>query len=66
MGVELKNRVHWISFTQDIVQFSGRMNTAMNVRFHVLMAASMKMTVFWDIPQYYLVEVDRRFRGASP
>jgi hypothetical protein len=34
------------------------------VRFQVLTAASMKMTVFWDIAPCSLVEVYRRFRGA--
>jgi hypothetical protein len=24
----------------------------------------MKMTVFWDIAPYILIEIDRRFRGA--
>jgi hypothetical protein len=34
------------------------------VRFQVLTAASMKMTVFWDVTLCSLVEVYRRFRGA--
>jgi hypothetical protein len=34
------------------------------VRFHVLKAASMKMTVFWDVAPCSLVEVYRRFRGV--
>jgi hypothetical protein len=34
------------------------------VRFRVLTAASMKMTVFWDVATCSLVEVYRRFRGA--
>jgi hypothetical protein len=34
------------------------------VRFHVLTAASMKMTVFWDAAQCNLFEVYPRFRGA--
>jgi hypothetical protein len=34
------------------------------VRFQVLTAASMKMTVFWDVAQCSVVEIDRRFRGA--
>jgi hypothetical protein len=34
------------------------------VRFQVPTAASMKMTVFWDVAPCNLVEVDRRFRGA--
>jgi hypothetical protein len=34
------------------------------LRFQVLMAASMKMTVFWDVAPCTLVEVYRRFRSA--
>jgi hypothetical protein len=34
------------------------------VRFKVLAAASMKMTVFWDVAPCCLVEVYRRFRGT--
>jgi hypothetical protein len=34
------------------------------VRYQVLTAASMKMTVFWDVAPCSLVEVYRRFRGA--
>jgi hypothetical protein len=34
------------------------------VRFQVFVAASMKVTFFWDIAPCSLVEVDRRFRGA--
>jgi hypothetical protein len=34
------------------------------MRFQVLTAASMKMTVFWDFAPCSLVEIDRRFRGA--
>jgi hypothetical protein len=34
------------------------------VRSKVLMAASMKFRVFWDIASCSYVEVDRRFRGA--
>jgi hypothetical protein len=36
----------------------------LKLRFQVLTAASMKMTVFWDVALYSLVEVYRRFRGA--
>jgi hypothetical protein len=32
--------------------------------FQVLTAASMKMTVFWNVAQSSLVELDRRFRRA--
>jgi hypothetical protein len=32
------------------------------VRLQVLMAACMKMTAFWDVMPFSLVEVDRRFR----
>jgi hypothetical protein len=35
----------------------------MSVRFQVLMATSMHVTVFWDVAVYSLVETDRRFRG---
>jgi hypothetical protein len=34
------------------------------MRFQVLMAASMKMTVFWVVAPCSLVEVYRRLRGA--
>jgi hypothetical protein len=34
------------------------------VRFQVLTAVSMKMTVFWDVAPCSLVEVYLRFRGA--
>jgi hypothetical protein len=34
------------------------------VRFQVLTATSMKMTVFWDVVPYSLIEIYRRFRGA--
>jgi hypothetical protein len=34
------------------------------VRFQVLTAASMKMTVFWVVAPCSLVEVYRRLRGA--
>jgi hypothetical protein len=34
------------------------------VRFQVLMAASMKFSVFWDVVQCNHFEVDRRFRGS--
>jgi hypothetical protein len=34
------------------------------VRFQVITAASMKMTVFWDIAPFSPVETDRHFRGA--
>jgi hypothetical protein len=33
-------------------------------RFQVLAAMSIKMTVFWDVAPWSLVEIDRRFRGA--
>jgi hypothetical protein len=33
------------------------------VRFQFLTAASMKMTVFWDVEPYSLVDVYRSFRG---
>jgi hypothetical protein len=35
------------------------------VKFQVLMAASMKMTIFWDVEQCNLVEVYRRFRAIA-
>jgi hypothetical protein len=34
-----------------------------HLRFQVT-AASLKMTIFWDVVPCSLVEVDRRFRGA--
>jgi hypothetical protein len=34
------------------------------VRFQVLTAMRMKMTVFWDVAPCSLVEINRRFRGA--
>jgi hypothetical protein len=34
------------------------------VRFQVLTAASMKMTVFWDVAPCSMVDTDRRFRVA--
>jgi hypothetical protein len=34
------------------------------MRFQAVMAANMKIIVFWDIAPYSLVEVDRRFRGV--
>jgi hypothetical protein len=34
------------------------------VRFQVLTALSLNMTVFWDVAPCSLVEVDRHFRGA--
>jgi hypothetical protein len=39
-------------------------NLVSHVRFYVLTAASMKMTVFWDIASRSFVEFDLRFRGA--
>jgi hypothetical protein len=34
------------------------------MRFQVLTATSMKMTVFWDVAPCSLVATDRRFRGV--
>jgi hypothetical protein len=34
------------------------------VRFQVLTAASMKMTLFWDVAPCSLVEIDRHFGGT--
>jgi hypothetical protein len=39
-------------------------NITFFVRFQVLTAASMKMTVFWVVSPCILVEVYQRFRGA--
>jgi hypothetical protein len=36
------------------------------MRFQVLTATSMKMTVFWDAATRSLVETDRRFRDVAP
>jgi hypothetical protein len=41
-----------------------KLNVFILVRFDVLTVAIMKLTVFWDIAQCSLVEVDRHFRGA--
>jgi cAMP phosphodiesterase len=35
-----------------------------DVRFQVLVAESMKMTVFWDVEPCSLTETGRHFRGA--
>jgi hypothetical protein len=35
------------------------------VRFHVLAASIMKMTVFWDAAPCSLIEIYRRFRGVT-
>jgi hypothetical protein len=35
-----------------------------DVRFQVLAAANIQMTVFWDIASCGVIEVDRRFRGV--
>jgi hypothetical protein len=40
------------------------LNTWLHVRFQVLTAASMKMSVFWDDALRSLVETEQRFRGA--
>jgi hypothetical protein len=34
------------------------------MRFQVLAAASMKVTVFWDVAPRSLVEINRRFKGT--
>jgi hypothetical protein len=34
------------------------------VKFQVLTAANMKMTVLWDIASYSFAEIDRRFRSV--
>jgi hypothetical protein len=40
------------------------LNVALNyLRFQVLSAANMKMTAFWDIVLYSLIEGDQHFRG---
>jgi hypothetical protein len=36
----------------------------LNLRFHVLTAAGVKMTAFWDIAPCSVVEVDRRLKDA--
>jgi hypothetical protein len=49
-------------FTQKVMEkFRNRIGL---VRFEVLTAASIKMTVFWVVAPYSVVEVYRRFRGA--
>jgi hypothetical protein len=37
----------------------------MLVRFQVFKAASMKITVVWDVAPCSLVDIDRRFRGIQ-
>jgi hypothetical protein len=42
-----------------IIEFSNH-----QVKFKDLTAASMNITIFWDVAPCSLVEIDRRFRGA--
>jgi hypothetical protein len=57
--------VDWFRVSQDRVQWWALMNTLRNVRFQVLTATSMKMTVFWVVAPCCLVDIDRRFRAPS-
>jgi hypothetical protein len=41
-----------------------REQAILRVRFQVLTASSMKMTAFWDMASYSLIEVNRRLRSA--
>jgi hypothetical protein len=42
-----------------------RFSSRISVGFWVLPAASMKVTVFWDVAPCSLVEIDRCFRGIA-
>jgi hypothetical protein len=50
-----------MSVHSDDIQFPV---TCYNVRFEVLSASSMKMTVLWDAATFSLIEVYRRFRAS--
>jgi hypothetical protein len=39
-------------------------NEVKEVRFQVLIEASIMMTIFWDVASCSLVEIERRFTGA--
>jgi hypothetical protein len=41
------------------------MNTVMDMRFQALAATNMKVTIFWDVTPYSLVETDRRFGDTA-
>jgi hypothetical protein len=47
-----------------IIKSKIKKQRAYIVRFQVLTAASMKMSIFWDVAPRSLVEVYRRFKGA--
>jgi hypothetical protein len=54
-----------MGFKSSNVEYSRLPIEAYLVRFQVLTAASMKVTVSWDVAPCSLAEIDRRFRGAS-
>jgi hypothetical protein len=58
----------WISccgvVPKDMPHFVSVVSTKAHVRYQVLTAASVKVTVFWDVTPCRLVEVYRRFGGA--
>jgi hypothetical protein len=49
----------------DVIYAKFRELIQLLVRFQVLTVASMKVTVFWDVAPCSLLEVYRRFKGAS-
>jgi hypothetical protein len=44
---------------------AGTQNMSRDVRFLVLMAASMKLTIFWEVALCSHVEIDRRFNVTT-
>jgi hypothetical protein len=68
IGCEGVNCIHLV---QDRVQWQSLPNTVMNVRFQVLTAASMKMTVFLNVAPLYQttwhnIPEDSPLRGNEP
>jgi hypothetical protein len=62
--INQKGTLNTCIMVQACLYHSQVWNSKYIVRFEVLTAASMKMTVFWYIAPCSLVEIDRRFRGA--
>jgi hypothetical protein len=57
----------WLFQTSKITQWCSKGCIFISIpfiRFQDLVAASMKMTVFWDVAPYSLVQTDRHFGGA--
>jgi hypothetical protein len=54
----------WVSHLAQTDKIDRRNIITIQMRFQVLTAPSMKISVFWDVVPYSLVETDRRFRGA--